>query len=117
MKKTALFATLIITAFSLGVMAQATVSLLPDIQVSVTTKTLAVVSCCAATGYREYDGGALVDPAIVFDANGDLVSYAWTNDAAMLAHYRARIIDGLKRWQYQAWEAAQIKTPPDGGFE
>ena len=66
---------------------------------------LASVSACG-----DGEGGMFqdvtIDPAIVFSADGWVTSHAWTDNAAMLAHYRAWLIRELKNERLAAMHKA-----------
>ena len=95
----------------------------------------AVVSVCLTTGYAEYDTEeyecddpetpetemcerpVLRDPAVVWEYVGDvpkwITSTAWTDNAAMQAWYRERLIELLRGYRARAWAAAGAVIPPD----
>lgn len=105
--------------------AAAALDLYPSIDVTTGLKTTAVVSVCYATGYEELDGnGDPIDPAIVFemqDVGGRMqpmvTSYAWTDNAAMLAWYRAQLNNELRKWRASAWTKTLLANPPDMSIE
>lgn len=91
-------------------------NLFPVIDVILSKKTTAVVCICFMSGYSEQDGeGVTIDPAIVFDADGWVTSHAWTDNDAMLAHYKSWLIREIQHERRAAW--ATTGTADGEGFE
>lgn len=110
--------TLTTIAIILAASAAFAIDLYPTIDVSADLKTTAVVSVCYSTGYQELDGnGDPIDPAIVFDGSGNITSHAWTNNAAMLAWYKAKLNDELRKWRADTWVKITLESQPDFGVE
>ena len=91
MKKFIGLTVIVLLAFTAGVLAQATVNLFPDVQVSSDQRAKAVWAVCYTTNYTG----------------------AWDDGPAMWAHYRSEMVDYLKMQYKIAKHREALNALPD----